>query len=101
MDFSTPQQVLRHHKGQKLLTCTHQHHCVKPHRQGKEASTNLHFRVVRGHSVTDKPKGNRQLLIDVHLGPAMVLQKEVTIKAQGQKGHRSSAAQVGHTMLAY
>lgn len=61
------------------------HHC-QPHRQGQRGSTNLHLRVVWGHPKTDEPEGNRQLLVDVHQGPAMVLwERKVTVRMRTER----------------
>lgn len=66
------------------------HHC-QPHRQGQGGSTNLHLRVVWGHPKTDEPEGNRQLLVDVHQGPAMVLwERKVTVRMRTERPQEPS-----------
>lgn len=73
------------------LSCAHYCHHTQPHRQGQGASTNLHLRVVWGHSKTDEPEGNGQLLVDVYQGPTMVLQEEkVTARMRTERSQQPS-----------
>lgn len=72
---------MRQHKGRQLPRLHPPPSSCSTATAREEASTNLHFGVVWGHPKTDEPEGNKQLLIDVHSGPAVVLQeKEVAVK---------------------